>query len=78
LKSQERSTCLGVYSEQLGHDSTLTVNTSGHLGPGTDRRALERLDDAIGRNQPLGRGESMSEDKVQVTGTLARVYYRQG
>ena len=37
--------------DQLGHHSIkLTVDTYGHLVPGTNRAAVDRLDDATGRN----------------------------
>ena len=69
--------------DQLGHHSIrLTVDTYGHLVRGTNRAAVDRLDDALDATytQPVGRVEesAMSEDNVQVTEKLARVYYRQG
>ncbi len=58
------------------------METYGHLVPGTNRAAVDRLDDATGRNlYATGRsaGENgMSLDKGQVEEKLARVYYRQG
>ena len=37
--------------DQLGHHSIkLTVDTYGHLVPGANRAAVDRLDDATGRN----------------------------
>ena len=37
--------------DQLGHSSIrMTVDTYGHLVPGANREAVDRLDDATGRN----------------------------
>jgi integrase len=42
---------LAYVRDQLGHASIqLTVDTYGHLIPGTNRQAVDRLDDAPGRN----------------------------
>ena len=43
---------LAYIRDQLGHHSIkLTVDTCGHLVRGTNRAAVDRLDDATGRNQ---------------------------
>jgi len=42
---------LAYVRDQLGHASIqLTVDTYGHLIPGANRQAVDRLDDAPGRN----------------------------
>lgn len=42
---------LAYVRDQLGHHSIkLTVDTYGHLVPGANRAAVDRLDDATGRN----------------------------
>jgi integrase len=42
---------LAYAKEQLGHHSiTITVDVYGHLIPGTNKAAVDRLDDATGRN----------------------------
>jgi integrase len=42
---------LAYVKEQLGHSSiTITVDTYGHLIPGTNKAAVDRLDDATRRN----------------------------
>jgi integrase len=42
---------LASIRDQLGHHSIkLTVDTYGHLVPGANRAAVDRLDDATGRN----------------------------
>ncbi len=42
---------LAYVRDQLGHHSIrLTVDTYGHLLPGANRQAVDRLDDATGRN----------------------------
>jgi len=42
---------LAYIRDQLGHHSIkLTVDTYGHLVPGANRAAVDRLDDATGRN----------------------------
>lgn len=42
---------LAYIRDQLEHHSIkLTVDTYGHLVPGTNRAAVDRLDDATGRN----------------------------
>jgi integrase len=52
---------LAYVKEQLGHASiTLTVDTYGHLIPGTNKAAVDRLDDATRRNP----------DATNVTGAL--------
>jgi len=53
---------LAYIRDQLGHHSIkLTVDIYGHLVPGTNRQAVDRLDDATGRNlyatNSSGRGE---------------------
>ena len=68
---------------QLGHHSIrLTVYTYGHFGPGANRAAVDRLDDATGRNlyatvDPR-RETRMSQGEKEVTEIVPRVYYRQG
>ena len=48
---------LAYVRDQLGHASIqLTVDTDGHLIPGTNRQAVDRLDDATIRN-PAATGE---------------------
>ncbi len=42
---------LAYVKEQLGHSSiSITVDTYGHLIPGTNKAAVDRLDDATRRN----------------------------
>jgi len=42
---------LAYIRDQPGHHSIkLTVDTYGHLVPGANRAAVDRLDDATGRN----------------------------
>jgi len=42
---------LAYVRDQLGHSSIrMTVDTYGHLVPGANRQAVDRLDDATGRN----------------------------
>jgi integrase len=42
---------LAYVKEQLGHHSiTITVDVYGHLIPGTNKAAVDRLDDVTGRN----------------------------
>jgi len=42
---------LAYVKEQLGHSSiTITVDTDGYLIPGTNKAAVDRLDDATRRN----------------------------
>jgi hypothetical protein len=42
---------LAYVKEQLGHHSIkITVDVYGHLIPGTIKAAVDRLDDATGRN----------------------------
>ncbi len=42
---------LAYVRDQLGHHSIkITVDTYGHLIPGANRQAVDRLDDATGRN----------------------------
>jgi integrase len=42
---------LAYVKEQLGHSSiTITVDTYGHLIPGTNKAAVDRLDDATRRD----------------------------
>jgi hypothetical protein len=42
---------LAYEEEQLGHSPiTITVDTYGHLIPGTNKAAVDRLDDATRRN----------------------------
>jgi integrase len=46
---------LAYIRDQFGHHSiNLAVDSYGHLVPGTNRQAVDRLDDATGRNQQLG------------------------
>jgi integrase len=48
---------LAYVRDQLGHASIqLTVDTYGHLIPGANRQAVDRLDDATIRN-PAATGE---------------------
>jgi len=74
---------LAYIRDQLGHHSIKqTVDAYGHLVPGTNQAAVDRLDDATGRNpyatSSSGGETRMSEDKIQVAGKVAKVYYRQG
>ena len=68
---------------QLGHHSIrLTVDTYGRFVPGANRAAIDRLDDATGRNlcatvDPR-RETRMSQGEKEVTEIVPRVYYRQG
>jgi hypothetical protein len=42
---------LAYVKEQLGHSSiTIAVDTYGHLIPGANKAAMDRLDDATRRN----------------------------
>ena len=49
---------LKYIQEQLGHSSIqITLDTYGHLIPGANRGAVDRLDDATGRNPDATRNE---------------------
>ena len=52
--------------DQLGHASVrLTVDTYGHLIPGANRQAVDRLDDAPGEGRPSGVSASLSATPAQ-------------
>ncbi len=57
--------------DQLGHSSIkMTVDVYGHLVPGANRQAVDRLDDATGRNlyaTNWSEGETRSEEPRGVT-----------
>ena len=45
--------------EQMGHSSIqVTVDVYGHLIPGANRQAVDRLDEATGRNPRATRGRA--------------------
>jgi integrase len=53
----EQRESLAYIRDQLGHHSIrLTVDTYGHLVPGSNRQAVDRLDDATFRNLPATEG----------------------
>jgi integrase len=50
--------------DQLGHSSIkMTVDTYGHLVPGANRQAVDRLDDATGRNLYATSAEGSETEK---------------
>ncbi len=59
---------LAYVRDQLGHSSIrMTVDTYGHLVPGANRQAVDRLDDATGRNlyatNPSAAGSEAQEQR---------------
>jgi integrase len=58
---------LAYVKEQLGHSSiTITVDTYGRLIPGTNKAAVDRLDDATRRNR-RGGGAPRGERRTCIT-----------
>jgi hypothetical protein len=75
----EQRESLACVRDQLGHHSIkLTVDTYGHLVPGSNRQAVDRLDDATFRNLPATEPPaasifaSGSEDFLTVTADLTQ------
>ena len=58
----ENRESLAYVKEQMGHSSIkITVDTYGHLIPGANKAAVDRLDDATDRN-PAATGETVAPE----------------
>jgi integrase len=67
----------------MGHSSIkITVDTYGHLIPGANKAAVDRLDDATGRNLYATSGmpatRSRRARRAYMADSAIKVYYRPG
>ena len=67
----------------MGHSSIkITVDTDGHLIPGANKAAVDRLDDATGRNlyatSESSRDRGFAGEDAHMAENTAKVYYRPG